>query len=173
MKRMDISTNTPLILFLAFALASFFFSCEFSDSEDDYSITPVVICNGGTTSNNFTVEYYVNNEYIISDAQEGTDSTTSELPMGKRGKVTITATKEDETSSLTIVVYKNNKIDKFSNLASCTSSTYTSCSNTLVLSYDVDDDSNLTKTASTDTSTDTDSSSTSSSSSGSSSSGSE
>ncbi|MBP7738407.1 MAG: hypothetical protein KA369_20700 [Spirochaetes bacterium] len=171
MKRMDISINTLIIFFLAFTLASIFFSCEFSDSTDDYSITPLVICNGGTTSNNFTVEYYVNNEYIISDTQEGTDSTTSELPMGKRGKVTITATKEDETSSMTIVVYKNNKIDKFSNLASCTSSTYTSCSNTLVLSYDVDDDSNLTKTAAADT--ETDSSSTSSSSSGSSSSTSE
>ena len=77
MKRKQIPKNTLIILFMAFILAGIFFSCEFGDSDDDYSITPTVICNGGATSNNFTVEYYVNNEYIISDTQEGADSTSS------------------------------------------------------------------------------------------------
>ncbi|HPV41916.1 MAG TPA: hypothetical protein PKX40_12120 [Spirochaetota bacterium] len=158
---MKISAKSLVIPILA--LACLLSSCEFSDSSDDYAITPMVLCSGGTASNNFTVEYYVDNEYIITDTQEGADSTLSELPLGKKGIVTVTATKADETSSMTIIIYKNNKMDRFSNLASCTSSTYTSCSNTLVVYYDVDDDSNLTKSASsTDAGTDSDSSSTSS-----------
>ena len=107
---MKISAKSLVIPILA--LACLLSSCEFSDSSDDYAITPMVLCSGGTASNNFTVEYYVDNEYIITDTQEGADSTLSELPLGKKGIVTVTATKADETSSMTIIIYKNNKMTK-------------------------------------------------------------
>jgi hypothetical protein len=155
--------NMPVkyLSYLLLALAGLFPACEFSDSTDNYKISLMVVCNGGTDSNNFSVQYYIDNEYILSEAKDGTDVTISLLPLGKKEKVTVTATKEDTTSSMTILVYKDGKIDKFSNLASCTTGTYSTCSNTLVLAYDVDDSSNLTKTASTTTDSDSSSTSTS------------
>ncbi|OHD63685.1 MAG: hypothetical protein A2176_05505 [Spirochaetes bacterium RBG_13_51_14] len=124
----------------------------------------MVICSGGIANNNFFVDFYVNNQVIFNFSPPGPAGVTNKsiLPIGHRGKATITATKEDDNASLTILVYKDSKIDKFSNLSACNTTTGT-CSNTLVLTYDVDDESNLTKTAAGTTETEEESSSSSSS----------
>lgn len=144
--------------------ALLFLSCEFTNKSSDanYQIILAVLCNGGTT-NNVSINYYINDQFPI---QVNSTTGTSILPIQHRPKATITATKEDVTASLTILVFKDYKMDKFSNLASCTTGSTTSCSNTLVLNYNVDDATNLTKTASgtTSSTSSTSSSSTSSSS---------
>ena len=167
----------PIIAALITAMLPVLFSCEFlSSSGDENNIDVLVLATGGTSSgspeNSFTVTYVVDNHPPFNQNVVGTglDQASSILPAGNAKKITITAVKIENSSSLTILVYNHGNLDNdngYANLPSCSTSSTTSCTNTLVLQYEVKstNDTNTTGgTTTTSTSSSTSSSSTTSSS---------
>jgi len=124
------------IFTLMIAFSTLVVSCDFfADSE--YDINIMVTCNGGTTDD-FTVSYLIDDKIPLTFSFAGTNLMTV-FPAGNIKKAMITATKNDTTSALTILVFKDGEVDKngVATLASCVAGTTTSCSNTVVLNYEV------------------------------------
>jgi hypothetical protein len=158
----------PLGIFSLVALvaAGIFFSCDtFKNKEEDYKIFALVTCNGSNLPdfNSMTVNYYIDKQYPFTDIKisTSTDSETSFTLPKKITTITVTATKVNYDSTINIIIYKNYSIVKYVNLPACSSST-TSCSTTISLTYDVNEEK--TKAAAGGSKTSTSSSSTSSSS---------
>jgi hypothetical protein len=181
MKTQGILLKLPVIL--ALALSAFFFSCDmFQDVKNDIVVT--IQCSGGTSllvKNQFTGSIIADTDYTyylptITPATNpdpnGGDGALFMSGAADIETLTVTATKLDETSTLTIMVYKNWEFaDKgYATLPSCTTTGTTSCTNSITFTWKLNTENDTTK--STSGSSSSSSSSTSSSSSSSSSSGS-
>lgn len=152
------------------SMTAVFCSCHLDTSSSDYKIFAMVTCDGSATSpdyNSMTVNYYVDKQYPFTDVKKdtaGVSQVSITLPK-KITTITITATKVNSDSTLNVILYKNTNIVKYANLPSC-ASTYSSCTNTISIDYNVEDDKTKAATgSSTSSSSSTTSSSTSSSSS--------
>lgn len=134
MKTKLLYRHTILILMITFSALTV--SCDFF-ADSDYDINIMVTCNGGA-SDDFTVSYLIDDKIPLTFSLIGTNLMTV-FPAGNIKKAMITATKSDTTSALTILVFKDGEVDKngVATLASCVSGGTTSCSNTLVLNYEV------------------------------------
>ena len=134
-------------LFVAImASAALLVSCEgLEDPDENPEIAVQVLCDGGPT-NNFTVNYFIDKKYPISQSitSVGAEGTMSFYPPSRIKTVTVTATKGEMKSSLTIIIYKNNRMERYANLSGCDTTTY-SCSTTLTLDYDIDEEDDETK----------------------------
>jgi hypothetical protein len=152
-----------LSLFIALAMLPLLFSCEFT-ATDENDLKVLVMCTGGAT-NAFTVNFIIDNKppFDLTPKASASGYEFSVCPAGNAEKITITAVKAEDGATLTIMVYNHGEVDEngFANLPSCTiSGTTTSCTNTLLLQYEV---KSTEETDSTSASTDSSSSSSSSS----------
>jgi hypothetical protein len=163
---------TILVLTAAFMLPS----CQWT-STDDYEITIVIMGSGSQTATNnynkFNATMLVDDKpplsfgSLLSNPKKANSNTYFVLPVGKIKTATITATRANYDSTLTIMVYKDNKMDEkgVGLLSTCNATSTTSCSNTLNLVYKVDQkDTDKTKGASASSTTTSSTSTTSSSS---------
>ncbi len=130
---------------IALALAALLSSCELEDTDAEPEIMVQVLCDGGPT-NDFTVNYFIDKKFPVSQSvvSLADEPTTSFYPPSKIETVTVTATKSDMKSSLTIIIYKNNRMERYANLSGCDTTTY-SCSTTLTLDYDINEEDDETK----------------------------
>ncbi|MBN2080396.1 MAG: hypothetical protein JW838_15605 [Spirochaetes bacterium] len=131
---------------LIISLAAFTLSCDgFEDMDEEPEIMVQVLCDGGPT-NNFTVNYFIDKKFPISQSvmSVGNNGAMSFYPPAKIETVTVTATKGDMKSSLTIIIYKNNELERYANLSGCDTTSY-SCSTTLTLDYDINEEDDETK----------------------------
>ncbi len=122
-------------------------SCEgFEDMDEDPKLAVQVLCDGGATDNRFTVNYFIDKKYPISQTIPSIDTnqTMSYYPPDKIESITISATKTNTDSSLTIIIYRDNTIERYANLSGCEATSY-SCSNTLVLDYDINEEDDETE----------------------------
>ena len=122
-----------ILIILVIAMLPLFFSCEIDTGETN-DIDIMIICSGGTT-NDYSYDLILDNKVPLSNLN-GAEMTI--IPAGNIEKATISVTRSDETSSLTIAIYNNNEFDDngYAALDSCSTSS-TSCSNTLSLQYEV------------------------------------
>jgi hypothetical protein len=169
-KGIIMKTLRHITLLIAIAMLPLLVSCEFT-STDQNDLKVLVLCTGGTVSstdttpnNTFSVTYIVDSHPPYSQTVDGAakDKADSVLPAGNATKITITASKESDSATLTILVYNHGTVDDngFANLPSCTiSGTSTSCSNTLVLQYEVKTENTTDTKAATTTTTSSSSSS--------------
>ena len=170
--------SSRLVVFLMLTFTAIFLSCDIFKDTDNYDVSIVFICSGGTGTDTgkFDVTILTDGKYqsllpisnLVSQAY---------YPAGKITTATITATRKDSTDTLMIMVYVDRKLDSkgFSYLPSCTSGTSTTttyCSNTLSMAWkytppsseSVSGSTSSSSTSSTSSSTSSTSSSTSSSS---------
>ncbi len=120
-------------LILAIAMLPLLFSCELETTETaDVDIW--IICSG-LGANTFSFDLILDNKAPLSNIN---GAGTLIIPAGDIKKTTLSVTRTDELSSLTIVIYNNNEFDDkgYATLDSCTVAS-TSCSNTLSLQYEV------------------------------------
>jgi hypothetical protein len=164
---------TMLVLTAAFMLPS----CQWK-STDDYEITIVIMGSGSQTATNeynkFNATILVDDKpplsvgSLLSNLKYANSNTFFLFPVGKIKTATITATRANADSTLTIMVYKDNKLDEkgVGLLSTCNASSPTiTCSNTLNLVYKVDQkDTDKTKGAAASSTTTSSTSTTSSSS---------
>ncbi len=130
---------------IAIALAALLSSCELKDMDEEPEIMVQVLCDGGPT-NNFTANYFIDKKFPVSQsvASVADEPTMSFYPPSKIETVTVTATKGDMKSSLTIIIYKNNSMERYANLSGCDTTSY-SCSTTLTLDYDINEEDDETE----------------------------
>lgn len=154
-------TLRHVTLLIAIAMLPLLFSCEFT-ATDQNDLKVLVMCTGSATDNSFTANLIIDNKppFNMFTRASATGETYSVFPAGDAKKITITAVKAADDSTLTIMIYNHGEADEngFANLPSCTlSGTTTSCTNTLILQYEVKSTDETDTTAAT---TETSSSST-------------
>lgn len=145
---------------VALAVSFLSLSCNLKDP-DNYKIMIIVMGSGSTTSTNtdfnkFSATILLDDKppltFASMPATNGAGVNTWLLiPAGKITTATITATRTNSDSTLTILVYKDNELDEkgVGLLSTCNVTSTTSCSNTLNLIYKVDsEDTDKTKSAS-------------------------
>lgn len=154
------------IAFFALAASLLSLSCELKDP-DDYEILILIMGSGSTTAdddyNKFSSTVLVDDNPPLTFASPvpavPDGSTMLILPAGKAETITITATRANSDSTLTILIYKDNELDEngVGLLSTCNVTSTTSCSNTLNLVYKVDqEDTDDTKSASASSSSSSD-----------------
>jgi hypothetical protein len=149
-----------VMIILALAISSLFFSCDvFKDETNDIAFA--IECMGGTGAASVKDKFTA---LILSDGTQTfnipTTTNAFAFPLGNKTKLTITATKLDMTSTLIIMVFKNGQIDEkgYLMLPSCdSSSSTTSCTNSLTLTWELntEEDTSKAAAATTDTTTTT------------------